>query len=371
MPLMSGVQIKEYCDALVAAFDQNSLPIMLRSKLDKTFGNLVGPKAFQYQVFDLVTLSEREGWHVELIQAAHQHNPGNPQLTAVYDKYGLAPNVNLQDSGSAFEAAAQAVSADGFERRIKEHLPQFDIVRFRIGLTLVEGCVCRIESNGNALGSGFLVGPDLVMTNYHVMDRIIEDESLAARIRCRFDYKRLQDGSRQMGTEVPLHDSDWNVCYSKYAPAEKRGRPDDELPTVDELDYTLVRLAEPVGDRPIPPGSEGAPARGWIKFPDDLPVLKPPVPMIIAQHPDGAPLKLAMDTNGVNAINENGTRVRYETTTESGSSGSPCFDFDWKPFALHHYGDPGSEFNSPQFNQGIPFTMIRDHLTRNGHEGII
>ncbi len=371
MTLMPGVQVEEYWNALNAAYDRDSLARMLKLRLNRGLDHLVADGPFADMTFELLSVAEREGWHVELIQAAHHFNPGNAALMEVYDKYGLAPAVRIQQSGASLEAAPESVSAAGFEKTIQKHLPIFDIVAFREGLVLVEGWACRIESNGNALGSGFLVGPDLVMTNYHVMEGVIENPTRSSNIMCRFDYKRLSDGSKQTGVEIPMHATEWNVCHSKYSSAEKRGKPDAELPTIDELDYCLIRLADAVGEKSIGPADSLSPARGWVRFPADLPAITPPIPMIIAQHPDGAPLKLAMDTDGIKSVNANGTRVRYDTTTESGSSGSPCFDFKWSPLALHHYGDPGSEFHSPQYNQGIPFALIRDHLIRNGHPGII
>ena len=42
-----------------------------------------------------------------------------------------------------------------------------------------------------------------------------------------------------------------------------------------------------------------------------------------AQHPEGTPLKLALDTEAVISLNANNTRVLYSTNTEPGSSGSP------------------------------------------------
>jgi V8-like Glu-specific endopeptidase len=81
---------------------------------------------------------------------------------------------------------------------------------------------------------------------------------------------------------------------------------------------------------------------------------------MIAQHPDGSPLKLALDMQSVISVNDNGTRVRYATNTEPGSSGSPCFDLDWSLVALHHLGDPA--WREPKFNQGVPASIIRKRL---------
>jgi V8-like Glu-specific endopeptidase len=86
---------------------------------------------------------------------------------------------------------------------------------------------------------------------------------------------------------------------------------------------------------------------------------------MIAQHPDGKPLKLAIDTESVIGVNTNRTRVRYATNTEAGSSGSPVFDLDWNLVALHHLGDPAYD-HPATYNQGVPIDKIRDRLARTG-----
>src|SRR5258706_313678 len=56
-------------------------------------------------------------------------------------------------------------------------------------------------------------------------------------------------------------------------------------------------------------------------------------------------------------------RFMNETNPEPGSSGSPCFDFDWALVALTHYGDPNYKHQA-SYNQGIPINKIRDRLAR-------
>ena len=68
-------------------------------------------------------------------------------------------------------------------------------------------------------------------------------------------------------------------------------------------------------------------------------------------------MKLALDTQAVIGLNANGTRVRYRTNTDPGSSGSPVFTMDWDLVALHHLGDP--DWHNPGFNQGVPIELIR------------
>jgi endonuclease G len=56
----------------------------------------------------------------------------------------------------------------------------------------------------------------------------------------------------------------------------------------------------------------------------------------ILGHPEGGPMKLALSGNGVVGVYREAGRVQYATRALNGSSGSPCFDDDWHPVAIHH-----------------------------------
>src|SRR5262249_53022101 len=121
----------------------------------------------------------------------------------------------------------------------------------------------------------------------------------------------------------------------------------------------LVRLAEEIGTEPIFADYPDGPKRGWVKVPAGPPALATGMPVAILHHPQGAPVKLALDTQAVLAVN--GKRARRPDTTNT-DQGSPCFDQDWGLVALHHYGDPLHQ--QAEFNQGVPISAIRDRLTR-------
>src|SRR5262249_45095282 len=228
------------------------------------------------------------------------------------------------------------------------------------------GQVCRVEIDGNAAGTGFLVGPDAILTNYHVLKSVLQGTTPATKITCRFDYKVLADGSRVEGIAVGLHAADWKLDFSPNSAAEDTATPDNPPPTADELDYALVRLARPTGsESAAPKGGAEAPQRGWLSIPAGPHVFVRKDPLMIAQHPDGKPLKLAVDTESVIETNAIQNRVRYATNTEAGSSGSPVFDLDWNLVALHHLGDPAYD-HPAAYNQGVPIDKIRARLTKAG-----
>ena len=364
MPML-GTDFKVTREAILGAYSEDDLRITLRETMDVKFDNVVKPGSLTTRVFDLLEWAEQHGREAELIRATAATRPRNTKLQEVYAQYGLAVPVELMRAG-----AVGTAGQTGFEKTVRDHIPFADISLWREKIAAIEGRVCQITFRGAAQGTGFLVGPQVVLTNYHVMEAVLTGQRPAAEVECVFDFKKLADGSTSR-TPVALHVTDWNVDFSQYTAGEKAGNPDQGVPTTDELDYALVRLADPVGAKPwaTNPGG-GAANRGWVSLPAAPPDLTSPMGLIIAQHPNGWPMKLGIDTTAINKavqppmwLNANGTRVRYATNTEGGSSGSPVFDLNWHLIALHHYGDP-AQGHPAEWNQGVPIGLIRDRLAR-------
>lgn len=269
--------------------------------------------------------------------------------------------IDIQKAGKAQTDGPEKASTPGFERNVRPNLPQLDVHVWLSRLEAIERQVCRVEISGNAAGTGFLVGPDAVLTNWHVVEAAKKAGTLD-KIMCRFDYLKLVNGTRQPGAGVALGPSGC-VSFRTFSAAELTKKPDVPEPTGDELDYALLRL-----DRPVGLEDDGG-GRGWIKLPDKEMPMKKGDPLIIVQHPDGAPMKLALDTDAVIALNANRTRVKYATNTEAGSSGSPCFTLDWELVALHHFGDPA--WVEPVYNQGVPAQLIRTKIIEDGQGGML
>ncbi len=188
-----------------------------------------------------------------------------------------------------------------------------------------------------------------------------------AEVLVRFDYKRLEDGvTLNPGVTYKLAE-EWKKAESKYSAADKKGSPKDAVPKPDELDFSLVKLkGSPGSDKVGKVIEDKAPPRGYIALTGDELELQPGDPLLILQHPEGDYLKLGLDTEGSLAYNSNHTRLRYATNTLKGSSGSPCFNINWKLVALHHAGDPNySELHPAEYNQGIPIHLIYNYLEKN------
>jgi len=361
MAKLTGAQYQRFWKGLLEAYDYNRLQRMLQFRLEKQLAHITTPGSFEDVVFDLIRVAEMEGWTDQLLLAARQSNPGNAALLAFGQQIGLAPE--------------NTPPRRELEKIIRTTNSFLDITKWRQRLGEIEGRVCRVEIQGEPYGTGILLAPDAVMTNYHVVESVVEKKHghQPGDVVLRFDYKRLEDGTTlSQGQEYRLvaTGTDWLIDHSPYSPVDLEPEPKPGLPGPDQLDYALLRVdgapgEESVGAKPEP----GAPPRGWIEVPEAAYDFQPDTPLFVVQHPKGAPLKLALDTNAVIGLNGNNTRVAYRTNTEPGSSGSPVFDGNWNLVALHHSGDPDSIM--PSYNEGVPFSAIMALLKQRGLEDVL
>lgn len=229
--------------------------------------------------------------------------------------------------------------------------------------------VCRIDLESTdglmAKGTGFLVGPDLVLTNYHVVEGRPPEE-----IKCRFDYRHKGQSAKEFGYTVSV---DEILKSSVYSPAERDGKYSSDStahPDATTIDYALLKISKKVGWLPFV-SRDGVGIRGWICLPKEKSRTHPESLVYILQHPKGSPVAHA--SGRMADAQPTDARVRYLTTTDLGSSGSPCFRFlangssEPQVVALHNYGDPGwGAGNLPAFNHGIPVHLIAEDLQRGG-----
>lgn len=235
--------------------------------------------------------------------------------------------------------AVQPINYDNssLERLIRPINKFFDVLLWRTKLEQIERQICRIDLP-HSTGTGFLVAPDVVMTNYHVVEDVISGMYQANEVALRFDYKKSVDGGTAAGQIYKLVNDTPVIAQSDYQGI-----------SADQLDFALLRVQGQ-------PGNE----RGCITLPSHAYRFQDAPAIFIAQHPNGEAMKLTLDTDAFIDLLPNATtpyRVRYRTNTEPGSSGSPCFNQDWELVALHHSGD-STKISVPEWNEGIPISAI-------------
>jgi hypothetical protein len=344
---LKGPQFRLLGQALRARLSLKQFDMMLKQRLDVERPNITLADNYEAMVFDVIVEANRGGWVFKLVEAAREERPDEPVFVEYAQIVGIGPG-GLPDKAE-------------LERIIRVSNTLFDIARFRSRIGEIEGQVCRVDLLGEGTGTGFLVDPDKVLTNYHVIESVFVNGQDVTDYSCRFDFKVREDGQVvQQGMTVAVKQL---LYYSPYDPADLNMS--SKPPDPGNLDYALMLLDgapgnEPVGGITI---DEETPPRKWVALPTAVYDFAPATPLFIVQHPKKRPMKLALDTDSIINLNTNHTRVRYRTNTESGSSGSPCFNQNWELVALHHSGDPNW---ISTWNQGIPIQLITKHLNQAG-----
>jgi hypothetical protein len=164
----------------------------------------------------------------------------------------------------------------------------------------VSRSVALVDVVGKWVGTGFLIGPNLLMTNNHVLPY----RDLLVNTKFRFNYQLTFSGSDELAVDfIAL--------------------PDGIFYTSKTLDYSVIEL-------------KGEPGKQWGIL--ELSHLTPTIDdrVNIVQHPSGLPKQISFQNNFVQYADSR--VVQYVTSTLPGSSGSPVFDNNWRVVALHHAG---------------------------------
>jgi tetratricopeptide (TPR) repeat protein len=335
---LSGRDIAQLCEALLDAFPVRAdLASMIRYRLERSLEAISITDNLEATVFRLVRASTVEGWTGSLVVAALESRPDNAALLGFAERFGLA------------------AKAPQLESLVWTRGKSFDLGAWRGRLGALEARVCRVQVDiGGTMqyGTGFLVGPDLVLTAYHVVNSAIEVRSGLRGISLRFDFKSLANGETiNPGNVCLIRERDWLVDASPFGP----------IAGEDALDYALLRAegspgSEPIGgDRAEP----GAAPRGWITVPTRPFDLVPGSPLFILHNPLAGPLQVAVNMEGVIGMDRSGTRLHYKTDPAEGSSGAPCFDANWELIAMH-------EAKQERGGQGLPISAIMRNLQLRG-----
>ena len=175
-------------------------------------------------------------------------------------------------------------------------------------------------------GTGFLVGPGILLTNRHVLDYSdIQGDSLlsiVANAVAEFDVEI-----------VPEVIAPGKTRLVSSTPAVFRLAPQTLLLTDawNALDYVLIALESKSID-----GQHDISEYGYNRLSADMGKTVTGEPVFIIQHPNGESKKISLLNNRMMIRDEKSSYLYYEADTEPGSSGSPVFNRQWEVVALHH-----------------------------------
>ena len=194
--------------------------------------------------------------------------------------------------------------------------------------------VCRVLTE-RGLGTGFLIAPDRMMTNHHV----ISTKELAQNTVIEFNYQLDFGGNASNTVRYRL---DPEVLF--------------QTSETNDLDYTVVAVKSPSS------GFPGLESWGVLRLNADA----APIPgehVAIVQHPNGQPKQIVLTANSVLQVSER--FLHYSTDTMPGSSGSPVFNDLWQVIAIHHAAGDIAHGAPVYSNEGILMSAIRSSLSTN------
>jgi Trypsin-like peptidase domain/Effector-associated domain 1 len=344
LPKLGKEILEEITEAIVNAYDIDDLSRVLRFKWGFVLANYIDTrKGLYYVVGDLVDWTERKGKTRELLALAFSQAAGNENLQKVAAKCGL-PLALVEQKYKRDDAAPRPTS---LEAMVNAHSRLIDFERFLARLQDVGEQVCLVETPVKK-GTGFLVAPDCVLTNFHVVEEVIANMGLADNVICRFDFRTGENAQAAMVLKQYKLGAEPILAKSPYGQSDLTGTGE---PGANELDYAILRLAESVGL-----GRNEKP-RGWFTLAADTPVVALHDFVLIPQHAEGHALSVAWGS--VVSFPAAGNRLRYDVTTRPGSSGAPCFTADLEIVGLHHAAEAKA---NPTYNQAVPLWLIARDL---------
>jgi hypothetical protein len=328
---LNVAQRKELHAALVEAFPRMSaLARMVDFELGQNLAAITSPGGLNDVAYELLKWTQSTGALDKLVNAARTANPGNLRLrkfeeSIVRDRNARPEDPTLRSFADSVSLAPGPAAPAAQLQTIVDQSQRFsDVDAWRGAQSRGELAVCLVEIGDQGRATGFLVGPDLVMTMFYAVDALIDRRLAPNDVRVRFDFRVYGDGGvLDAGHHYALADD-----------------PVADSSPLEELDFAILRLSGPAGADPVA-GQVNAPARGWLK--PSAKTLRGDDLLFVIQHPQGGPLKFAhgpyigpvAGDTPMDVPADRSARVLYEVPTEPGSGGAPVFSSDWELVAIH------------------------------------
>jgi Trypsin-like peptidase domain len=297
---------------------------VLHRDVSKEAGNEVASQeAYATKLVEILAADGQLGSAVSLLQTeAYRNADLILGLTKVLDP---DEDSNLQSFNADYEPFIPAAVFEEMFPRVRRTI-----------------CAIGLDLPGaqNIRGTGFLIGPDLVMTNYHVVGPLLEEvdgalkETLPGdRIYCFFDY---DTAPQPLIPPKPLIHSriaqgvqqGWLVCAG---PPRRGDGSDNAEPFTNQLDFAVIRLARQIGNLPSRIG--GGVRRGWLTLEEQIAV-QSEARLVLFQHPGQRPQRF--DIGPVHKSDDTQSRVWYWLNSAKGSSGGAAVDTTGRLYAIHN-----------------------------------
>ncbi len=240
----------------------------------------------------------------------------NPLIEKILEDRGVADE--LRRGGAVEDLSAEAQGE--LERVLDgaDFMPVWFLTRGAELRRTIGRVRARTAGGREAAGTGFLIGPRLLLTNYHVLDWTDVGQQplaeLAQHSLVEFDYEEQLDGQLQPIATFALDPATLLLASPWH-----------------QLDYVLVALQPRSGN------GMAIESFGYNRLAGDLGKISMGEAVFIIQHAQGRPKQVVVQNNRLIHIEDGGPPfLTYEADTDRGSSGAPVFNRQWEVVALHH-----------------------------------
>ncbi|NEP61811.1 MAG: trypsin-like peptidase domain-containing protein [Symploca sp. SIO2G7] len=290
-------------------------------------------------VFEVIRWANSEGRLEELVSEAYRRKPRNPKFRQFMATYGIDTNPMARFFASGnpefnWLGPNEERELQGFWRAEPEI---WDMGFLKRGVDQA-AAICRIElSDGKAIGTGFLIAPNYLLTNYHVLAPNLDSDPHAYLPEMVFRFATLTD---PMGHET-------------YGSVRKlTANPLRKFSVTHELDYALLEL-----------DIDQSQLTNVISLSMDLSggrSLATNDSIYLLHHPSGQTMKVSLGSrSGITGVYPAQGVVQYISKTAQGSSGAPCFNEQWELVAIHYAEISGAVGVKCE---GILFSAVYPHI---------
>jgi V8-like Glu-specific endopeptidase len=339
-------EARELHKALTALYPSGQAAVLLARMAGIDGGSINGQQAPADVLRDILDEAARQGLGREIVATARDRLPPTAPRRSYFEAL-------LANQLTSIDREPQGPGGEPGFIKNDDSISDPEALLYRDDLTLQIGrvpaliatlgrivklapAVCRLTvdvSGREQTGSGFRIGNDRLLTNWHVVH--LTDGARATSVTAEFGYEDDGTGGLLAGVIVPCkvetivtnQADDWAVIEAS-VPLE------DSWPILN-----LADAADPViGD-----------------------------PAYIVQHPLGERKRLGFVRNQISFFDDR--VVQYLTDTQEGSSGSPVFDKMGRLIALHHVGGRPQDVTGRapvKKNEGIRIARIVAGLQGQG-----
>ncbi|MGA7732626.1 MAG: effector-associated domain EAD1-containing protein, partial [Chloroflexia bacterium] len=163
MPLeLTGPQFGPLSIAFRSRLTLNQFDRMLKERLDISREDISLGEDYTDILFKVIREANSAGWVYQLVDAARQVRPNE----SVFVEYAHMLGIGLR--GLPETAELQGI--------IRASNSMLNLATFLSRAGEIVGQVCRVDLQGEGEGTGFLIGPNAVLTSYHVIESIMKNE---------------------------------------------------------------------------------------------------------------------------------------------------------------------------------------------------